>query len=190
MQIGMKIYYDKATGNVIHNTGEYVGRGYVETTEDQDFASIKELAQRVRETVGVIKLEYSQYRKEFEECDSYRVNPDSGTLEFTYPGEQPNPLEGRLEAVEAGAADTAQQLADALSRLNETKAQLMDTQVALTESYEELQATKAELQDTKQEAVDAQIAITELYELVLAGQQPIEPEVPETPAEGGEVDNG
>lgn len=184
MEIGMKIYYDKATGNVIHNTGEYVGRGYVETTEDQDFASIKELAQRVRETVGVVKLQYGQYSREFAQCDSYRVDPESGTLVFTYLNE-PNPLEGRLTAVEAGAADTAQQLADAISRLNETEALLVDTQVALTESYEELQETKAELQEAKREAVDAQVAITELYELVLAGQQPAD-----QPAGGGEEDNG
>lgn len=166
MNIGMKIYYDKATGNVIHNTGEYVGRGYVETTEDQDFTSIKELAQRVRETVGVIKLQYGQYSREFAQCDSYRVDPETGTLVFTYANE-PNPLEGRLEAVEAGAVDTAQQLADALSRLNETE---------------------VELKKAQQEAVDAQVGLAELYELVLAGQQ--QPEAPDAPAEGGEEDNG
>lgn len=180
MQSGMKIYYDKATGNVIHNTGEYVGRSYTEPTEDQDFASIKELAQRVRETVGVLKLQYGQHSREFAQAESYRVNPESGTLEFTYPGPQPNPLEGRLETVEAGAADTAQQLAQTLTRLNETEAQLQDTQLALAETFEELQVTR-------QEAADAQLALTELYELVLAGQQPVTPEVP---AEGGGVNNG
>lgn len=183
MQIGMKIYYDKATGNVIHNTGEYVGRGYVETTEDQDFTSIKELVQRVRETVGAIKLQYGQYSREFAQCDTYRVDPETGELLFTYLNE-PNPLEGRMAAVEAGTVDTAQQLADALSRLNKTEAQLMDTQVALAESYEELQATKVELQVTKQETVDSQVAITELYELVMAGQQL------EALVGGGEEDNG
>lgn len=187
MNIGMKIYYDKATGNVIHNTGEYIGRGYVETTEDQDFTTIKELAQRVRETVGVVRLQYGQYSREFAQCDSYRVDPETGTLVFTYLNE-PNPLEGRLDAVEAGAADTAQQLADALTRLNETETQLMDTQVALTETFEELQAAKVELQGAKQEAVDAQVAIAELYELVLAGQQ--SPEAPDAPTEGGEEANG
>lgn len=165
MNIGMKIYYDKATGNVIHNTGEYVGRGYVETTEDQDFASIKELAQRVRETVAVIKLQYGQYSREFAQCDSYRVDSETGELVFTYLHE-PNPLEGRMAAVEAGAVDTAQQLADALERLNETQ---------------------AELQVAKQEAVDAQVGLAELYELVLAGQQP---EAPDALAGGGEDENG
>ncbi|OMF95150.1 hypothetical protein [Paenibacillus sp. FSL R7-0273] len=183
MQIGMRIYYDKATGNVIHNTGEYVGRSYTEPTEDQDFAAIKELAQRVRETVGVLKLQYGQHSREFAQAESYRVDPGSGTLEFTYPGPQPNPLEGRLEAVETGSADTAQQLADALARLNETEAQLLDTQAALAESYEELQ-------EAKREAVEAQVGLAELYELVLAGQQPVTPEDPAAPAEGGEEDNG
>lgn len=142
-----------------------MGRGYVETTEDQDFASIKELAQRVRETVAVIKLQYGQYSREFAQCDSYRVDPETGELVFTYLHE-PNPLEGRMAAVEAGAVDTAQQLADALERLNETQ---------------------AELQVAKQEAVDAQVGLAELYELVLAGQQP---EAPDALAGGGEDENG
>ncbi|WP_052380619.1 hypothetical protein [Paenibacillus camerounensis] len=182
MQIGMRIYYDKATGNVIHNTGEYIGRSYTEPTEDQDFVTIKELAQRVRETVGVIKLQYGQHSREFAQAESYRVDPESGTLEFTYPGPQPNPLEGRLEIVEAGSADTAQQLADALARLNETEAQLLDTQAALAESYEELQ-------EAKREAVEAQVGLAELYELVLAGRQPAEQPADQS-AEGGEEDNG
>ncbi|GGF77156.1 hypothetical protein GCM10010912_22790 [Paenibacillus albidus] len=172
MQIGMKIYFDKTTGNVILNTGEYVGRGYVETTEDQDFASYKELAQRIRETVGVVKLQYGQYSREFAQCDSYRVNPDNSTLEFTYPGPQVDPMRERVEALEA----QNEQLA----------ADLKDTQVALTDNYEELQAAK-------QEAADAQLALAELYELVIAGQagqQPEAPTEPEQPAEGGDENNG
>lgn len=185
MQIGMKIYYDKATGNVIQLIPEQIGRGVIETTEDQDFAAYKPLAERVRETVGVVKLEFGQYRREFAECESYRVNPTTGEMEFIYSDSQTNVLDERLAIVESGAADTAQQLAEALTRLNEAEALLMDTQVALTESYEELQAAKVDLKEAKQEAVDAQVAITELYELVLTLQQPVE-----QPAEGGEENNG
>ncbi|WP_074084785.1 hypothetical protein [Paenibacillus sp. P32E] len=150
MNIGMKIYYDKSTGNVILNTGENVGRGYVESTEDQDFASYKELSQRVRETVGVVKLQYGQYSREFAQCDSYRVNPKSGTLEFTYPGPQVDPMKERVEVLEVKNAKLT--------------AELQDTQLALTQNYEELQAAK-------KDAADAQLALTELYELVLKGQQ-------------------
>ncbi|WP_249901836.1 hypothetical protein [Paenibacillus sp. PK3_47] len=186
----MKVYYDKATGNVVQLTPEQIGRGVVETTEDQDFTSYKQLAERVRETVGVVKLAFGQYRREFAECESYRINPETQELEFTYRDTETNILAGRVDAVEAGNAETAQQLADALTRLNETDALLMDTQAALTESYEELQATKVELKEAKQEAIDAQLGLAELYELVMAGQQPTDKAPVEQPAEGGEVDNG
>ncbi|WP_340395305.1 hypothetical protein [Paenibacillus sp. FSL E2-0177] len=204
MEIGMKIYFEKATGNVVVNTGEQVGRLVVETTEDQDFATYKALAERVRDTIGVVKLKYGQFRREFAECNGYRVNPDTEDLEFTYPGEVPaEVLIKRIEMVEGESAKTAQeleqtnmklkrtetQLAESLERLGQTETQLQEAQLALTENYEELQTAK-------QEAVEAQLALTELYELVLAGQTGGKPETPEDSAEpsetveGGEEDNG
>jgi predicted nucleic acid-binding Zn-ribbon protein len=193
MEIGMKIYFEKATGNVIVNTGEQVGRLVVETTEDQDFATYKALAERVRETIGVVKLKFGQFRREFAECNAYRVNPETEDLEFTYPGEVPaEVLIKRIEMVEGESAKTAQeleqtnmklkqtetQLAESLERLGQTETQLQEAQLALTENYEELQTAK-------QESADAQLALTELYELVLAGQ----PVVPTEPVVGGEIDN-
>jgi len=64
MQIGTKIYYDLATGNVILNIGEKEG-GCVETTLDQDFESYESLSERVKSTVGVIQLTYGQYADKF-----------------------------------------------------------------------------------------------------------------------------
>ncbi|MDO0823578.1 hypothetical protein [Desulfosporosinus nitroreducens] len=69
--------------------------GVRETTWEADFVSYVELAQRVPETVGVIQLEYGQYRQDFAECNGYRVNPDTLAVEFSYldpnlpPEEQP-----------------------------------------------------------------------------------------------------
>ncbi|MEC0169928.1 hypothetical protein [Paenibacillus graminis] len=137
MQIGMKIYYDKSTGNVILNTGEFVGRSYVETTEDQDFASYKELAQRVRETVGVIKLEYGQYAREFAQCDSYRINPESKTLEFTYPGPQVDPMRERVEAVETENAALVLELAKTQGELEQTGGHLTDMKGRLDQAEAE-----------------------------------------------------
>jgi DNA repair exonuclease SbcCD ATPase subunit len=200
MEIGMKIYFEKATGNVVVNTGEQVGRLVVETTEDQDFATYKVLAERVRETIGVVKLKYGQFRREFAECNGYRVNPETETLEFTYPGEVPaEVLIKRIEMVEEESAKTAQeleqtnmklkqtetQLAESLERLGQTETQLQEAQLALTENYEELQTAK-------QEAADTQLALTELYEKVLAGITDGQPETPAEstdPVEGGEEDN-
>ncbi|MBE2934946.1 hypothetical protein HPJ99_06820 [Anoxybacillus flavithermus] len=89
-RIGRKIYYDKLTGNVLLDTGERVGF-VLPTTIDQDFESYEELKQRVRETVGVIQLEYGQYAEDFAQCNGYRVNPETLELEFSYP--DPNATE-------------------------------------------------------------------------------------------------
>lgn len=207
MEIGMKIYFEKATGNVVVNTGEQVGRLVVETTEDQDYATYKSLAERVRDTIGVVKLKYGQFRREFAECNGYRVNPDTEDLEFTYPGEVPaEVLIKRIEMVEGESAKTVQdlektntklkqtetklkqtetKLIETLERLGQTETQLQEAQLALTENYEELQTAK-------QEAADTQLALTELYEKVLTGKTDGQPETPAEstdPVEGGEEDN-
>ena len=93
MQIGRRIYYDKATGNIILDKGEMVG-AVIETTIDQDFETYQALKERVRDTVGVIQLEYGQYAQDFAECNGYRVNPETKQLEFSYPDpNDPEPQE-------------------------------------------------------------------------------------------------
>lgn len=89
-RIGRKIYYDKLTGNVLLDTGERVGF-ILPTTIDQDFESYEVLKERVRDTVGVIELEYGQYSQDFAQCNGYRVNPQTLELEFSYP--DPNATE-------------------------------------------------------------------------------------------------
>ena len=84
MQIGRKIYFDKSTGNVIVDTGEMMG-SVRETTQEEDFQTYKTLNERLPETVGVIYLQYGQYRQDFAECNGYRVNPETLELEFSYP---------------------------------------------------------------------------------------------------------
>lgn len=89
-KIGRKIYFDKSTGNVILDTGEMMG-AVVETTVDQDFETYQALKERVRDTVGVIQLEFGQYAQDFAECNGYRVNPETLEIEFSYP--DPNATE-------------------------------------------------------------------------------------------------
>ena len=90
MQIGRKLYYDLATGNIIQDTGERSG-DVVETTQEQDFAAYKTLAERTPETVGVLELEYGEYKQDFAECTGYRVNIETGALEFSYPNPDATP---------------------------------------------------------------------------------------------------
>ncbi|MGG2988744.1 hypothetical protein ABEO46_06430 [Geobacillus stearothermophilus] len=89
-QIGKKIYYEKDTGNIILVTPEQSGDA-VESTIDQDFEKYEVLKQRVRDTVGVIQLEYGQYEQDFAQCNGFRVNPQTLELEFSYP--DPNATE-------------------------------------------------------------------------------------------------
>jgi hypothetical protein len=92
-QVGRKIYFDKTTGNVLVDTGEMVGF-VTETTIDQDFETYQALRERVRDTVGVIQLEFGQYAADFAQCNGYRVNPETLELEFSYPDpNEPEPQE-------------------------------------------------------------------------------------------------
>jgi len=91
MEIGRKIYYDLATGNVIKDTGERSG-SIVETTVEQDFAAYSALVERVPSTVGFLQLECGEYAQDFMECSGYRIDVSGETpsLLFSYPDpEQP-----------------------------------------------------------------------------------------------------
>lgn len=84
MNIGRKIYWDKATGNIVVDTGER--SGFVrETTLDEDLTAYQALAERVPDTVGCLQLEYGQHGRDFAECNGYRINPETFELEFSYP---------------------------------------------------------------------------------------------------------
>jgi len=82
-QIGRKIYYDKATGNIVLDTGERTG-SVVSNTIDQDVASYKALSSRNRDSFDVIELEYGEYVNDFMSCNGYRVNPETKAIEFSY----------------------------------------------------------------------------------------------------------
>lgn len=94
MEIGRKIYFDKATGEVIFDTGEREG-DVIYTSIDQDIATFKVLSERNRNTFDVIELEYGQLSQDFTECNSCRVNvelleslpkgEEYSSLEFSYP---------------------------------------------------------------------------------------------------------
>lgn len=108
MEIGRKIYYDLETGNLLVDTGERQG-AVVSTTVEQDIAVFKTLNERNRETFDVIELEYGQYAQDFAECNGFRVNVETKTLEFSYPDpnepniEQPYqaPLSEQVKNLEA-----------------------------------------------------------------------------------------
>lgn len=113
-QIGRKIYYDKATGNVIVDTGEMMG-AVVETTIDQDFETYQALKERVRDTVDVIQLEYGRYSADFAQCNGYRVNPETLELEFSYP--DPNETEQQEQVYQKPLTEQLKETQQAVAEL-------------------------------------------------------------------------
>lgn len=82
-QIGRKLFYDVATGNIIIDTGERQG-SVVETSIEQDIVTYTALSERNRETFDVIELPFGTYRDEFTTATGYRVNPTTKEIEFNY----------------------------------------------------------------------------------------------------------
>lgn len=116
-EIGARIYWDKATGNVILNTGHKSGP-VVETTVEQDFETHIQLKERVPETVGMIQLEYGQYQQEFREGHKPNVDVETGLLNFALPSTQPEqppvyqqPLSEQIAEVKAEKEKLKQQVA-------------------------------------------------------------------------------
>lgn len=87
--VGRKIYYELATGDVILITPEKHSENAANTTEEQDFEIFDVLQARNPETVGVIQLEYGQYRGDFELANGVRVDLETGKICFNYPVFEP-----------------------------------------------------------------------------------------------------
>lgn len=84
MDIGRRIYYELSTGNVVFDTGERSGIAEP-TTVDQDFEMQANLQNRVRDTLGIIELEYGQFRQDFSAMLGFTVDPKTEELIFKYP---------------------------------------------------------------------------------------------------------
>lgn len=122
--LGRKIYFEKSTGNVVLEVGERYG-WVLETDFDKDFEIYTELSKYEKEAIDVIKLEFGEYRTEFSECTSYKVNPETKEIMFDYtplpdpelPPASPT-LRERVEELEKQNADLI--LTNAMSTM-ETK---------------------------------------------------------------------
>lgn len=86
-----RIYYDIASGMPILDTG-YRSVEF-EVSVDYEISTYSRLKERSRESFSIIEIPNDQYKQDFEECTSYRVNPKTQQLEFSYEpiedGEQP-----------------------------------------------------------------------------------------------------
>lgn len=119
MNIGRMIFYDKVTGEKIVDTGEWSGV-IIKKTVEQQIATYTELSERNRDTFDVLELPYGAYAQDFAECNGYRVNLETRTLEFSYPDpndpgvEQPYqaPLSEKVATLETQVQTQEQAIAD------------------------------------------------------------------------------
>lgn len=109
--IGKRIYYLKVDGRVILDTGE--AEGWVNpTTSEQDWEIYSELSKYNKSEVDYIELKWGEFKTEFSECTSYKVNIDTKEIEFDYTPIPPSPevptsptLHERVEALEKTNAE-------------------------------------------------------------------------------------
>ena len=81
--LGSRIYYLKTNGNIIFRT--YDSEGHVkELTTEDDWRIYTELSKYNKSEVDYIELKWGEFKTEFAECTSYRVNVDTKQLEFDY----------------------------------------------------------------------------------------------------------
>ncbi len=91
--LGKRIYYIKVDGRVVLDTGEAEG-WVVEnphelqdppmTKKEYDFKIYAELQKYNPEEVDYIELKWGEFKTEFGECTSYKVNIDTKEIEFDY----------------------------------------------------------------------------------------------------------
>ncbi|MDQ0168783.1 hypothetical protein [Paenibacillus tundrae] len=85
MEIGGRVYYDTATGTVIQMVGQRSG-DVIETTQEEDFATFINLAERMPDTVGMVQFEYDQFKSDYEAGGVItRIDLETGEPLFTYP---------------------------------------------------------------------------------------------------------
>lgn len=102
-----RIFYDNTTGDKIHEIGR--NGSFTLPTIDQDITTYTALSERNRDTFDVLELDFGAYSQDFRECNGYRVNVETKTLEFSYPDpneptvEQPYqaPLSEQVKNLEA-----------------------------------------------------------------------------------------
>ncbi|MNW27577.1 hypothetical protein D3C74_43760 [compost metagenome] len=115
MQIGHRVFYRKATGEVVFLRTELSG-SVKESSIEEDFEFYPQLQGYDSGKVGMLQLEYGQYADDFARAASYYVNPETGKLMFNYrddTGQEPvfeAPLTDRVSKLRTRQDSTEQAL--------------------------------------------------------------------------------
>ena len=168
------IYVESSTGQILHDTG------FIQTTDadfedkrDNVYETVKELAERVRESITEYRIKPGEYERDFIEGYLDRIDIETGELLFIYPEpstgeptEPQTPLSKQLEDMkemlymqEAAMIETAILLAGEQEKNTNNEMALMETAVLL---YQEQQRND-----------DNERAIMELAKLLEGGTQSV-----------------
>ncbi|MGE5631697.1 MAG: hypothetical protein ACM3TR_11445 [Caulobacteraceae bacterium] len=82
MNIGKRIYFEKAKGTVLVDIGERSG-DVVVTTEEQDRINFPILELFTGE-YDSIQLQYGELGESFSICKAYKINPSTKEIEFLF----------------------------------------------------------------------------------------------------------
>ncbi|MFU1798700.1 hypothetical protein ACM1RC_33010 [Paenibacillus azoreducens] len=81
--LGHRFFWIKKTGNIVaHRFGMPAG---IESTKEEDFAIYIELKPYDPEEIEMTTFEYGQYAEDFAQATSWRFDPDTGQIVFSYP---------------------------------------------------------------------------------------------------------
>ncbi|MCG7407685.1 hypothetical protein MH117_09640 [Paenibacillus sp. ACRRX] len=125
MFVPRRLYFDKVTGSVFFESGNFTDMWLTEVPSvDLDIERYKPLSERNRITFDVIELEPDQYAQDFAECVGYRVNPVTKKLEFSYPDpNQPKPEPVYRKPLSEEVAQTKARVSDLELTIAEIMAQ-------------------------------------------------------------------
>jgi hypothetical protein len=111
---GRRIYYDKSTGLILVDTGEFSTIA-PRNTIDEDIQNYTVLSERNRDSFDVLELEFGQYAADFAQCNGYRVNPETLELEFSYL--DPNATEPQEPVYQKPLSEQIEETKEAIAEL-------------------------------------------------------------------------
>lgn len=82
--LGRRFFWVKRTGNIIAQRGE-MAEG-IESTKEEDFEVFRELKGYDPEAIEMTTFELGQYAEDFKKAKSWRFDPETGKIVFSYPG--------------------------------------------------------------------------------------------------------
>lgn len=116
------LFYELDTGYVLLNEGR--NNESIMPSIDRIIEIYPVLNERNRDTFDVLELDFGAYSQDFAECNGYRVNMETKTLEFSYPDPNQPTLE---QPYQAPLSEKVKQLELAQSVTDTTLLELMES---------------------------------------------------------------